>query len=324
MMKEIRIGVIGTGNMGRNHVRNLAEEKRFQLVGVYDIDKNQAYETAEKYGVKMYEDMEQLLKDIDAVVIAVPSYLHKEIGLKAAEYNVHALIEKPLATTAKDANEIVKAFKERELKLAVGHIERFNPVFMELHKLVKTENIIYIEAHRYSPFSGSGRITDTSVVEDLMIHDIDLVCSLMEESKIKTIKGYGEVVRSKGQADFSTCVLEFETNAHAIINASRISQNKDRTIEIHTTDSYIFADLVAKTLCVSKNTDLTIDLTRDDSYKQDGIVQKIYVPIQEPLRAELIAFYEAIINNSVILVDGRVGVRAIEICEEVVKQITLS
>ncbi|MCR5061631.1 MAG: Gfo/Idh/MocA family oxidoreductase [Saccharofermentans sp.] len=315
-MELLKIGVIGTGHMGRNHVRNLAEEKRFDFVGIYDANKAQAEEISAKYGVKAFDDMDELLKEVDAVVVAVPSSLHKEIGLKVAEAGVHALIEKPLATTSEDAVEITKAFKEKGLKLAVGHIERFNPVFRELQKLVNPDDIFYIEAARYSPFSGSGRITDTSVVEDLMIHDVDLVCALMKGREVTSLHGRGESVRS-GNTDFATCLLDFGGKCHAVVNASRISQNKVRAITVHTEDSCIHADLLAKTLEIYKSTNLTIDLTKDNSYRQDGVVQKLYVPIEEPLRAELIAFYESVVNGAPIAADGDVGVSAIRICEQV-------
>lgn len=315
-MRTLRIGVIGTGHMGRNHVRNLAEEKRFDFIGIYDADQEQAEEVAEKYSVIAYGSMEQLLEAVDAVVVAVPSSLHKEVALEVAEHGVHALIEKPLATTSSDAEIIVKAFADRNLKLAVGHIERFNPVFRELRKLVRAEDIFYVEACRYSPFSGSGRITDTSVVEDLMIHDVDLVCALLDGREVTSIHGRGEAVKS-GQTDFATCLMDFDGKAHAVVNASRISQNKERIITVHTAGSCICADLLAKTLNIYKSTNLTVDLSRDNSYVQDGLVQKVYVPIEEPLRAELIAFYEAVVNNATIVADGDTGVNAIKICEEV-------
>lgn len=318
-MKVLKVGVIGTGHMGRNHVRNLSEEKRFDFVGIYDTDLEQGKDVASKYGVKAFGTMEELLSEIEAVVVAVPSFLHKEIALTVAEYGVHALVEKPLATTSEDAETIVRVFKNKNLKLAVGHIERFNPVFQELQKLVNLKDIFYVEACRYSPFSGSGRITDTSVVEDLMIHDVDLVCALLEGEKLTSIHGRGETVRS-GRTDFATCLMDFNGKAHAVVNASRISQNKERTIIVHTTDSCIYTDLLAKTLEIYRSTNLTIDLTKDNSYKQDGVIQKIYVPIAEPLRSELIAFYEAVVNGAPIIVDGEVGVRAIKICEEVAKR----
>lgn len=320
-MERLKIGVIGTGHMGRNHVRNLAEEQRFELVGIYDNNAATATEIGDRFGVSVYENLDELLENVQGVVIAVPSSLHKEIGLKAASHGVHALIEKPLATSSKDARELAEEFERRSIKLAVGHIERFNPVIVELQKIIKPEEIFYVEVHRYSPFVNSGRIVDTSVVEDLMIHDTDLVCNLMDGIGIKSIQGYGESICS-GQTDFASCLIDFEVNAHAVINASRISQDKVRTLEIHTAECCIYADLIAKTLFVSKNTNMTIDTDTDNKYKQDSILQKIYVPIQEPLRMELLMFYESVVNGKPIIVDGNAGIRAIEICEEVAQQIT--
>lgn len=318
-MKILKIGVIGTGHMGRNHVRNLSMEKRFELVGIYDSNKEQAREIEKKYGVKAYECVEQLLEVIDAVVIAVPSSLHKDIALKVAEYGVHALVEKPLATTSEDAEIIVKEYKKNNLKLAVGHIERFNPAFRELQKLVDPKEIFFVEANRYSPFSVSARIADTSVVEDLMIHDVDLVCALMYGHELTSIHGRGESVSST-RTDFATCLMDFSGKAHAIVNASRVSQNKERTITVHIKDGCICADLLTKTLNIYRSTNLTVDLTRDNSYIQEGLVQKVYVPVEEPLKAELVAFYEAVVNDEPIVVDGSVGVNAIKICEEVAKR----
>lgn len=315
-MKQLKICVIGTGHMGRNHVRNLVEEKRFSLTGIYDKDSGQAKEVAEKYNINEFDDIDVLLDKVDAAIVAVPSSLHKEVALKVAEHGVHALIEKPLATTSEDAKIIVDAFKQKGLKLAVGHIERFNPVFRELKKLVDPKDVFYVEACRYSPFSGSGRITDTSVVEDLMIHDIDLVCALMEGMKATSVHGRGEAIRS-GQIDFATCLLDFNGKAHAIVNASRISQNKERTIAVHTADACYCADLLAKTLNIYRSTNLIVDISHENSYKQDGIVQKVYVPIEEPLRAELVAFYDAVANGEAVAVDGIMASEAISICEEV-------
>lgn len=321
-MKALKVGVIGTGNMGRNHVRNLAAEKRFELAGFYDVNKEQASETLQRYGTKAFDSIEALLDEVEAVVIAVPSSLHKKVALLAAEKGVHALVEKPLATTVEDAEIIRQAFEEKKLKLAVGHIERFNPVFRELKKLAENENIFYIEACRYSPFSSSGRITDTSVVEDLMIHDVDLVCALMEGRKVTSLHGRGESVNSK-RTDFATCIMDFGGKAHAVVNASRVSQNKVRTITVHTAQGCICADLLAKTLEVYKSTNMAPDLTRDNSCRQEGVVQKFYVPIEEPLRAELISFYESVVNDSPIVVDGEAGINAIKICEQVARRAEL-
>ena len=318
-MRTLKIGVIGTGHMGQNHVRNLATEKKFDLVGIFDVNISQAKNVAEKYETTVFDDIDKLLDSVEAVVIAVPSSLHKEIALKAAAHEVHALVEKPLATNLADAEEIESVFSERRLKLAVGHIERFNPVFKELQKLVQGKKIFYIEACRYSPFNESGRITDTSVVEDLMIHDVDLVCSLMNARPVTSIHGRGETVVS-GQTDFATCLLDWGGQAHAIVNASRISQNKERVIKVHTSDSYFEADLLTKTLIIAKSSNVTIDITKDNFYKQDSVIQKVFVPIEEPLRAELLSFYDAVVNNASIVVTGEMGIEAIKICQIVAER----
>ena len=294
-MKALRIGVIGAGHMGSHHVRNLSEEKRFDLVGIYDSNSEQARTVAEKYDVTAFETADDLLKNIEAVVIAVPSSLHKEVAMKAAEYNVHALIEKPLATSSEDAEFISRTFEEKNLLLAVGHIERFNPVFRELKKLTDPGDVFYIEACRYSPYNVSGRITDTT-----------------------SLHGRGEAVLS-GRTDFATCLMDFGGKCHAVVNASRVSQGRERSITVHKKDSCIRADLLAKTLEIYKSADLAVDSTENNSYKQDGIVKRVYVPIEEPLRAELVAFYNSVVDGKPVEVNGDVGIRAIKICEAVAR-----
>lgn len=320
-MRSLKIGVIGTGHMGVNHVRNISDEKRFDLVGIYDTDAEQATSVADQYDTKAFESLEDLLDQVEAVVVAVPSSLHKEIGLKVAEHGVHALIEKPLAPTSDDARVLSEEFAKAGLKLQVGHIERFNAVVREVKKIIEGKEIFYVEAHRYSAFSGSGRIKDVTVIEDLMIHDVDIVCDLLEPASVVDVRGNGESIRS-GSTDFATCMIDFSTNAHAVINASRVSQGKERTIEIHTDDSVVFADLLNKTLTVTKSTELMVESGQSGAYKQDAIVQKIFVPIIEPLRAELQSFYEAVVNGEEILVNGNVALRAIEICEKTLERAT--
>ena len=320
-MNRLKIGVIGTGHMGRNHVRNISDEKRFDFIGIYDVDFEHASELADTYGTKAFRSMDSLLDAVDAVVVAVPSSLHKDIGLKVAEHGVNALIEKPLATTSEDARILTEAFDKAGLKLQVGHIERFNAVVQETKKIIDGKDVFYIEAHRYSPFSGSGRIKDVSVIEDLMIHDIDIVGDLMEPAEVVDIRGNGELIRS-GATDFATCMLDFSSNAHAVINASRVSQSKERTLEIHTTDSVVYADLLNKTLTITKGTEMMVDSGQSGAYKQDAVVQKIFVPIIEPLRAELKSFYDAVVNGEDVLVDGKVAIRAIQICEKALERAT--
>ena len=321
MQKQLKIGVIGAGHMGLNHVRNLSEEKRFDLIGIFDVDYDRAISVAETYDTRVFRSMDELLDDVEAVVVAVPSSLHIDVGLKVVEHQVHALIEKPLAPNSKDAAALSKAFHDAGLKLQVGHIERFNAVVQEAKKIIEDKEIFYVEAHRYSAFSGSGRITDVSVIEDLMIHDIDIVCDLMEPHKVTDIRGNGESVKSES-VDFATCMLDFSSNTHAIINASRVAQEKERTIQIHTSDSIVSADLLTRTLTITQNTELTIEKVDASKYRQDAVIRKVFVPIIEPLRAELQSFYEAVVNDGKILADGDAAIRAIKICEKVLKRAT--
>ncbi len=321
MMQALKIGVIGAGHMGRNHIRNLSDDKRFELVGIFDADRENAEEVAKAYDTVAFPSMDELLNNIEAVVVAVPSSLHKEVGLEVAKQGVHALIEKPLATNIEDARILTEAFEKAGLKLQVGHIERFNAVVQEAKNVLQGKEIFYIEAHRYSAFSGSGRISDVSVIEDLMIHDIDIVCDLMEPHEVIDIRGNGERIRSSS-TDFATCMLDFSSNAHAVINASRVSQDKERTIEVHTRDSIVSADLLNKTLTITKNTEMLIDNDGSGTYKQDTVIQKVFVPIMEPLRAELQSFHEAVTGNGKILVDGHVAQRAIKICEKALERAT--
>lgn len=319
-MNRLKIGVIGCGHMGRNHVRILSEEFCFDLIGIYDSSEEQAEKILEQFHVRAFKTPEELLEETDAVVVAVPSSLHREMAFLAAEHHVHALVEKPIALNVSDAELIVNRFREEGLKLAVGHIERFNPVIVELEKILNSAQVFFMEAHRYSPFSGSGRITDTSVVEDLMVHDIDLVCGLMNPYRVTDIRGNGERIRSD-RTDFATCMLDFGENAHAVINASRISQNKERSLIVHTQDSCIYADMLTRTLSISRNTNIVVDGLNANSYMQDSVVQKIFVPSREPLREELLSLYGSIMQDKPVKADGEAGLEAVKICEEVVRRI---
>lgn len=316
-MRQLKIGLIGAGNMGRNHLRILAEEMgHFSLIGIYDVDSERTRQLAGQYGTKLYPNSNELLEQVEAVVIAVPSSLHKEFGLLASYHHVAALIEKPLAITSEDAAELCRAFSKNQCKLTVGHVERFNPVVAILKKILQHEQIIAMEARRYSPFDG--RIKDANVVEDLMIHDIDLVCNFMTDHQIVELSGLGQIIRS-GRLDFVQSLLKFDNGVQATVSASRVTEDKIRELHIHTRDSFIKADLLAKTLQINKSTNMIIDVGQENSYKQDSVTQKIFVPIIEPLRAELLAFYNAVVNDTEVEIDGMTATHVISICEQVIQ-----
>lgn len=317
-MEKLRIGVIGAGSMGRNHVRILSTEKgSFEFVGFYDADQNRAAEIAKQFSVTAFPSVTALLEQVDAVTIAAPSSLHKELALEAVRRGVHALVEKPLALTSEDAEEISRAFAQAGLTLAVGHVERYNPVVTELCKLARHENILALEVRRYSPYNG--RITDADVVQDLMVHDIDLVCNVLMDQKLPDVFSAGKSVVS-GKLDYVQSLMRFEAGTLASVGASRVTQSKVREIVVHTDHSYIVADLLNRSLSVQRNTNLVIDEGKESAYRQDSVTQKIFVPMVEPLRMELVDFVDRVMSGTEPAANGPAACRTIRIAETVIAQ----
>lgn len=317
-MEKLRIGVIGAGSMGRNHVRILSTEKgSFEFVGFYDADQNRAAEITKQFSATAFPSTVALLEKVDAVTIAAPSSLHKEIALEAVRHGVHALVEKPLALTSEDAKEISRAFSGAGLTLAVGHVERYNPVVTELCKLVRHEKILALEVRRYSPYNG--RISDADVVQDLMVHDIDLICNVLTEGKLLNVSSAGEIVAS-GRLDYVQSLMRFQDGVVASVGASRVTQSKVREIVVHTDHSYIIADLLNRSLSVQRNTNLVIDEGSESAYRQDSVTQKIFVPMVEPLRMELVDFIDCVMRRRVPAANGHAACRTIEIAEMIIGQ----
>ncbi|WP_347339523.1 Gfo/Idh/MocA family oxidoreductase, partial [Planktothrix sp. FACHB-1355] len=199
--EPLRIGVIGVGNMGQHHTRVLSLLKDVELVGVADINVERGLDTASKYRVRFFEHYRDLLPHVEAVCIAVPTRLHHAVGMTCLQHGVHVLIEKPIAASIAEAESLVNAAAESGRILQVGHIERFNPAFQELGKVLKTEELLALEAHRMSPYSN--RANDVSVVLDLMIHDIDLLLELAAAPVVK-LTASGSRASDSGYLDYVT------------------------------------------------------------------------------------------------------------------------
>lgn len=315
-MNICKIGVMGVGSMGFNHVRILSSETTlFQLVGIYDPDGARAEKVANQFSVKAFPSAQALLTEVDAVVIAVPSSLHHEVAIEAANRGVHALVEKPLALQPKDGQEIADAFSNAGCVMAVGHVERFNPVVRELVKILRHEHILAIEARRYSPFNG--RITDADVVQDMMIHDIDLVCNVLLPGQNATLQAAGGFCHCSDRLDYVQALLAFGNGGVATLGASRVTQNKVREIIVHTDTSYIAADLLNRALTVTQNTNFVVYEGQEHAYRQDSVTQRVFVPMQEPLREELCAFYQRI-NGTGEQIAGAVDANyALDLCDQI-------
>lgn len=282
----IRVGVIGIGNMGQHHARVLSLLKDAELIGVSDVNVERGRDTANKHRVLYFEDYRELLTRVDAVCIAVPTRLHYDVGTTCLKAGVHVLIEKPIAATIEEAEALVKIAADHNRILQVGHIERFNPAFQELSKVLKHETILAIEADRMSPYSQ--RANDVSVVFDLMIHDIDLILELVPSVIVRVSAHGNRVSPESSYLDYVTATIGFENGVIATLTASKVTHRKKRKITAHCTNSLTESDFLNNEILIHRQT--TANWTTDYGqvlYRQDGFIEKVYTSNIEPLHAEL-------------------------------------
>ena len=326
-MEKLNIGVIGTGHLGKLHTKLLNEIDRANLVGIYDADPDQAKSVANELNVKSFEKLEKLLEEINAVSIAATTSAHYELAKYCFERNVHVFIEKPITATIPQAEELVKISREKNLKLQVGHIERFNPALVSMEELINDP--MFIQTDRLAQFNPRG--TDVAVVLDLMIHDIDIILSLVK-SKVKDIKANGVPVVSDN-VDIANARIEFENGAVANVTASRISQKKMRKMRIFQRDCYIALDFITGISDVYRL--LPIEKDFDQSYISFGEIgigeKKKRLVYSQPehreinaLKYELQLFVEAVLGEKDLVVSGEDGLRALKVAERILKQIELN
>lgn len=323
-MNKLKVGVIGTGHLGKVHVRLLNGIDNCELVGVYDKDLKKSKNVAEEFNLKQYLEIESLLNDSEAVVIVATTSAHYELVKKAFEFNKHVFVEKPITAHIWEAEELVKIAEEKKLKLQVGHIERFNPALIALEKYEL--NPMFIQSDRLSQFNTRG--TDVAVVLDLMIHDIDIILSLVK-SEIKDIKASGIAVVSDN-IDIANARIEFENFAVANVTASRISQKRMRKMRLFQRDTYFSIDFI------EGNTEIIRLLSPDDLPKggflnlgEIGIGEKKKCVVYEnptqininPLQYELQLFINSVLNNTPPPVTGADGLKALKVADMIVKKI---
>jgi predicted dehydrogenase len=310
-LEPIRVGVIGVGNMGQHHTRVLSMLKDVELVGVSDINVERGLDTASKYRVRFFEDYRDLLNHVDAVCIAVPTRLHYAVGLTCLQAGVHVLIEKPIAASIVEAESLVNAAAEFHCILQVGHIERFNPAFQELHKVLKTEELLALEAHRMSPYSD--RANDVSVVLDLMIHDIDLLLELAG-SPVTKLTASGSRASDSGYLDYVTATLGFTNGIVATLTASKVTHRKIRRIAAHCKSSLTEADFLNNEILIHRQ--ITANCLTDYGqvlYRQDGLIEKVYTSNIEPLHAELEHFVTCVRGGDQPSVGGEQALKALRL-----------
>ncbi|HEU0076878.1 MAG TPA: Gfo/Idh/MocA family oxidoreductase, partial [Longimicrobiaceae bacterium] len=237
----VPVGVVGVGSLGFHHARILREVAGARLAGVFDADPARAARVGEELGVRVFPGLEELLEEVEAAVVAVPTTEHATVALAALERGIHLLIEKPIASTLEEADRIVAAAEAAGVLVATGHVERFNAALRACEPYLDVPR--FVESHRLAPFAGRG--TDVAVVLDLMIHDIDLVLSLVG-TEVSSVRAVGVPILTPS-VDIANARLEFADGAVANITASRVSMERTRKIRFFQNSGYISLDLAAGT-----------------------------------------------------------------------------
>lgn len=317
----LKIAVFGAGHLGKFHLNNWLEIEGVTLVGFYDPDDKNAAAVEEKYKLKRFSDIETLLDAADAVDIIAPTIYHFDLCEKALRKGKHVFVEKPLANTMDEARILVKLAKESNLKFQVGHVERFNPAFLSL-KDYKLQPM-FIEVHRLAQFNPRG--TDVSVILDLMIHDIDIILSLVK-SEVSYISANGVAVMSD-TPDIANVRIEFSNGCVANLTSSRISMKKMRKMRLFQKDAYIGIDFLDKKTEVirlnaagDKNA-FTFDIDTNNGKKTIAIANPI-VEDGNAIKMELEAFKNAILNNTQTPVTVQDGFAAMEVAHQILEKIS--
>lgn len=318
----LKIGVFGVGHLGKFHLNNWKNIEGVQVVGFFDPNDQAAQEVSEKYGLKRYEQAEDLVKEIDAADIVAPTTQHHSLCQLALRNGKHVFVEKPMADTMEQAREILQLVKESKVKFQVGHVERFNPAFIALreHQL----NPMFIEVHRLAQFNPRG--TEVSVILDLMIHDIDIILHLVK-SDVKSIFASGVAVMTE-TPDIANVRIEFNNGCVANLTSSRISMKRMRKIRLFQKDAYIGIDfLEKKTEIIKLKAEGDEQLFSFDIETPQGTktlaIDNPEIRETNAIEAELTAFRDAILNNQRPPVNEIDGYMAMEVAHEILKKIIL-
>jgi predicted dehydrogenase len=323
-MEKIKVGVVGTGHLGNFHTKMFAQIPAVELVGIFDVDPAKANKVAAEHKTNVFSDYEKLLDAVQAVSIASTTVTHFDVARRALERGVHVFIEKPITETIEQARTLVNLADERKVAIQVGHIERFNPAILALEQY--NLRPLFIESHRLAQFNPRG--ADVAVVLDLMIHDIDLILSLVR-SRVTRVDANGVAVVS-GSEDIANARLQFENGCVANVTASRISQNKMRKMRLFQNDAYISIDFsqgLAEVFRLVDESDAqakpTMLLGKIDQGTRKRLIVYEQPEVKEvnALKVELEMFAKSILSGSQPPVTGRDGLQALEVAKEIMSAI---
>jgi len=313
MAKIVRIGIFGVGHLGKIHVKLLKEIPGYEVVGFYDPDDANSKKAMDEFGLKRFETSKKLIESCDAIDIVSPTLTHFQIAHDAIKKSKHVFIEKPMTSTLKEAHELVSLVEEAGVKAMVGHVERFNPA-------------LFIEVHRLAQFNPRG--TDVSVVLDLMIHDIDIILSLVK-ANIKKISASGVAIVSK-TPDIANARIEFDNGCVANITASRISVKNMRKMRVFQPGAYISMDFLAKKSDIFR--------IEDEAPKKNGESQHIEIELSDnskkyityetaekkdvnAIKLELELFQKSIVTNKPVPVSVLEGYQAMDVANQILDKI---
>jgi predicted dehydrogenase len=310
-MKKLRTGVIGLGRMGQHHCRIYANLRQTQFAGVYDINRSAADEISQRYDVPIFESPYELLEQVDAVSIATPTPTHFDLVMKCLQHGVHVLVEKPITESLSEAEELVEAIQGSDRIVQVGFIERFNPTYQELKNVLEGLSVLAINFRRLSPYRGSN--LDVDVVLDLMIHDLDLmldvVCGNITSLSAGGLAPFGRAL------DHVVAQFWWDCEQLVTLTASRVTEQKIRSIEVTTREAYLEADLLNKKISVFRGSqgEYLNHNKGGVKYRQENIIEQILVPSVEPLLAEIQSFVQCVVSQTNPLASVESGVKALRL-----------
>lgn len=307
-----RVGVVGTGHMGQYHVNVYSEIPNVKLVGIADISKERVEVVAQRFKAKGYTDYRKLITEVDAVTVAVPTAMHYEVAKEFLSAGIHVLLEKPITPTLKEAKELYSIAKKKKVILQVGHVERFNGAVQEVKKIIK--NPLLVETRRIGPFIQ--RVQDDGVVLDLMIHDIDIVLNLVNSDIVKVNAVGGSVYTKNG--DYANVQISFKNGCVASLIASRVTQEKVRTLAVSQKDAYISLDYGAQELNVHRQASSQYFLSKEElKYRQESMIERVFVHKDNPLKLEVKHFLDCAAKRAERALSPESDLRSLEVALKV-------
>ena len=326
MTNTVKVAVIGAGMMGRNHLKTYKNLQGVELVGVYDIFPEAREKAAEMFGIKAFSSLEEVAANVDAVSVVTTSVTHADVGEFFLNRGIHCMMEKPLATTEEGCKRLINAAAKNNVTLLVGHIEQFNPAVEQMHKILHdTSKIRSLTAQRMS--AASGRITDVDVSMDLMIHDAEIILSLVQ-SPIKNIQAAAVTTPDHPEGkDYITALLTFENGVTANITASRITQARVRTLTVTTDTNYIDMDFINQSINVHSQGRMPYvnqeSIPDWMNYGLKGSVEQLFIPTNQPLTAELTHFINCVNGKETPRITGQNALEALRVIWTVQKKLGL-